>query len=61
LIGVLRALDQRIARVSTTIATLSEEPAARDRAACAQRRELSRRLADLQAARRNLVDVVFRG
>ena len=60
LIAILRALDERIARISSKIAGLPQARTVRHRAISAERRELSGRLSDLQSARQDLVDVVFR-
>jgi hypothetical protein len=60
LIEILRALDRRIARVSAMVSALPAPGSLRHRAASAEHRELTRRLADLKSAREDLVDVVFR-
>ena len=60
LIGIIRALDQRIACVRVRIDKLPPAPTIRLLVASAERRELNRRLADLQSARKDLLDVVFR-
>jgi hypothetical protein len=60
LIGILRALDQRIARIRTQIDELPAAPTIRLLVGSAEHRELNRHLAELQSARKDLVDVIFR-
>jgi hypothetical protein len=60
LIGILRALDQRIARVRTTIDELPPPTTMRPVVASREHRELDCRLVELESARKDLVDVIFR-
>jgi len=58
LIGIIRALDGRILRVSAMMSLSSHgscQPASSGRG-----QELARRLSDLESARADLLDVVFR-
>jgi len=60
LIEVLRALDERIERVSSTIERVPDPESARHRAASGLHEELTRRLIELRSARAGLLDVMFR-
>jgi hypothetical protein len=60
LIGIIRALDTRINRIQSRIPALPESRALRQKTVPVEHHELRRRLSDLQSARQDLVDVVFR-
>jgi hypothetical protein len=60
LIEVLRALDERIERVSAMIDHMRNPESARQLEALGLRDELTRRLIDLRSAQAGLLDVMFR-